>query len=373
MKKTFLLLFALICLSIANAQTTSDSIYITPDIPATFVGGDSARIAFIKMNLKTEKLKIDSNTTKIYIQFVIEKSGAVSNAKLLKRINKQADVEVLRMIKSMPKWTAAQNNKRIVRSQVVMPIKLKSIIVEAGVDTTYYNKEWKKTTIENADYFRIRKSNSLGYEIISYSKNEGIMKHGEYSSLSPEIRNGHFITYYINGVKKSEYNCINDTLQGESINYYPSGKVKSKTYFLNSKKDGDSFEYLENDSLLVKKVFKDDNCINCDSLEGNEVYTKVDVMPEFPGGENARLKFFGENLKYPVDALYYSIEGTVYTQFIVEKDGALSNIKVLRGIGGGCEEECVRILELMPNWIPGKQNGKLVRTKFVMPTRFNLN
>ncbi|MEI6347774.1 MAG: TonB family protein [Bacteroidota bacterium] len=374
MKKNFLLLFALICLSIANAQTKTDSIYITPDIPATFVGGDSARIAFIKTNLITDKLNIDNNLTQIYVQFVVEKSGEISNAVILKSINKQTDDEVLRMVKIMPKWTPSQHINVIVRSQVIMPIKLKNIIVETVIDTTYFNKDWKKTSSENADYYRIRKKNGTIYNINYYFKSGGIVDQGEYSSLSPEIKHGHFVVFYDNGIKKSEYNCVNDTIQGESFDYYPSGKLKSKINYLNNNKNGVSFEYLDNDSLLRKKVYKDGVFISFEGVEDSiDVYSVVEILPDFPGGDNARLEFLSNNIKYPQEALENEIQGTVYTQFVVERDGSITNIKVLKGIGGGCDEECVRIVKLMPKWNPGMLRGKYVRTEFILPILFKLS
>jgi TonB family protein len=374
MKKAILFLIAFICIHFLNAQTKSDSIYITPDIPASFVGGDSARVMFIINNLKTENLKIEAKLNVIYVQFVVEKSGKVSNAKILKGLNQQVDDEVLRMVMSMPKWTAAQYNKNIVRSQVIMPIKIKGVTDEKVIDTTYFNKDWILTTLDSAFYYRIRKSNGTSFNINYFFKNGTNLEQGEYSSISPEIKQGHFIAYYENGFKKSEYNCVNDTLQGESLDFYPSGKLKSKTHFLNNKKDGDFYEYSENDSLLRKKVFKAGYFVSCDGQEDStDIYTKVDIFPEFPEGEYARQEFLAKNLKYPVDARESGIQGTVFTQFIVEKDGSITNIKVLRGIGGGCDEECLRIIKLMPKWNSGKEFGKSVRVRFVLPIKFSLN
>ncbi len=98
----------------------------------------------------------------------------------------------------------------------------------------------------------------------------------------------------------------------------------------------------------------------------------VEEMPEFPGGESARLKFMYENTKYPVQAREIGISGTVYLSFVVEKDGSISNIKILRGIGGGCDEEAIRMVNVMPKWKPGRQNGKEVRVLFNLPIVFRL-
>ena len=109
------------------------------------------------------------------------------------------------------------------------------------------------------------------------------------------------------------------------------------------------------------------------NLANDEVFNLVEEMPEFPGGDEARTKFLNKNLKYPKLAREKDIEGTVYIEFIIEKDGSLSKIKVKRGIGGGCDEESLRVIKLMPKWKPGKQDGEEVRTQFVLPIKFILN
>ncbi|HOY30726.1 MAG TPA: TonB family protein [Bacteroidales bacterium] len=102
------------------------------------------------------------------------------------------------------------------------------------------------------------------------------------------------------------------------------------------------------------------------------VYTYVEESPQFPGGENARILFLRNNIKYPQLALQNKIQGKVYVSFIIEKDGSLSNIKVLQGIGAGCDEEALRVTRLMPRWKPGKTQGHEVRVVINMPVNFVL-
>jgi len=78
------------------------------------------------------------------------------------------------------------------------------------------------------------------------------------------------------------------------------------------------------------------------------------------------------NIKYPEVARTSGITGTVYVQFVVEKDGSISDVKVVRGIGGGCDEEAVRVVKSMPRWKPGKQRGQPVRVYFTLPIEFKL-
>ena len=98
----------------------------------------------------------------------------------------------------------------------------------------------------------------------------------------------------------------------------------------------------------------------------------VEKMPEFPGGMNALQEFLAKNTRYPEDAKETGIQGTVYLYFVVEKDGRISNIKTLRGIGGGCTEEAERVLKSMPKWKSGNQFGKPVRVSFNLPVIFKL-
>jgi len=96
-------------------------------------------------------------------------------------------------------------------------------------------------------------------------------------------------------------------------------------------------------------------------------------MPQFPGGEKARIKYLDENIVYPIEARRKGIQGKVFVTFIVERDGSVSNVRLLRGIGGGCNEEAIRVIENMPKWIPGIQKGKPVRVQFNIPIIFKLN
>lgn len=110
-----------------------------------------------------------------------------------------------------------------------------------------------------------------------------------------------------------------------------------------------------------------------DEMEEEEpIFIIVESMPMFPGGEEARLKYLNENVKYPLMAKEAGIQGKVFLEFVVEKDGSVTGVKVIRGIGGGCDEEALRVVEDMPRWIPGKQRGVPVRVRFNMPIRFVL-
>jgi protein TonB len=104
-----------------------------------------------------------------------------------------------------------------------------------------------------------------------------------------------------------------------------------------------------------------------------QIFTVVESMPSYPGGEAARIEYLNANIKYPQMARESGIQGRVFVTFVVEKDGRVTDVKVLRGIGGGCDEEAIRVIKNMPKWDPGKQRGKPVRVQFNMPILFKLN
>ncbi len=121
-------------------------------------------------------------------------------------------------------------------------------------------------------------------------------------------------------------------------------------------------------------VVEEDNSNNViEEVVETPIFTVVEEMPSFPGGDESRIKFLTENIKYPQMAKESGISGTVYVTFVVDEKGKVADVRVLRGIGGGCDEEAVRVVKLMPPWNSGKQSGKAVRVQFNMPIRFTLN
>lgn len=109
-------------------------------------------------------------------------------------------------------------------------------------------------------------------------------------------------------------------------------------------------------------------------VDEKEIFLIVETMPEFPGGMAALNQYLSENIRYPQLAKENGIEGKVFLSFVVEKDGSITDIEVLRGIHGGkmCDDEAVRVVKAMSKWSPGKQRGKPVRYSFKLPVQFTL-
>ena len=103
-----------------------------------------------------------------------------------------------------------------------------------------------------------------------------------------------------------------------------------------------------------------------------EIFQVVEENPEFPGGDAARMKFLSDNVVYPRAAKEANLEGRVVVGFVVEPDGSISNVKILRGKAPSLDDEAIRVAKMMPKWKPGKQRGKAVRVQYQMPITFSL-
>jgi protein TonB len=102
------------------------------------------------------------------------------------------------------------------------------------------------------------------------------------------------------------------------------------------------------------------------------VFTVVDKMPEFPGGDDSLLKFINMNTTYPDSAKAEGITGRVYVTFVIDESGKVTDAKILRGLGYGCDEEVLRVMSIMPLWSSGMQNGKAVKVQYNLPFVFSL-
>ena len=109
------------------------------------------------------------------------------------------------------------------------------------------------------------------------------------------------------------------------------------------------------------------------SASNADVYKIAETMPQFPGGDVARVKYMVENIKYPETAKNKGLQGTVYVSFVVEKDGSITNTKVIRGVESSLDAEAFRVVSAMPKWKPGTDKGKPVRVLFNMPIQFKLS
>jgi TonB family protein len=126
----------------------------------------------------------------------------------------------------------------------------------------------------------------------------------------------------------------------------------------------DCFPKISNIKNDLQKHIIDDN--------SETILTVVESPPEFPGGDGERMQYLMNNTRYPQQARENGIQGTVYVTFVIETDGSITDIRILKGVGGGCDEEVIKLIKNMPRWKSGTQNGKPVRVQYNMPVKFRL-
>lgn len=139
-------------------------------------------------------------------------------------------------------------------------------------------------------------------------------------------------------------------------------------------KDSVSKNTMEPYGTTITASQSDDEIIITDknAPKGEEIFTIVEKMPSFPGGDTKMAEFIQKNIGYPKEELNKGIFGTCYITFIVDKTGEIKDVKVLRGIKDGnlCNSEAVSVVEKMPKWIPGENNGQKVNVQYNLPIKF---
>ncbi|MFB6341537.1 TonB family protein [Saccharicrinis sp. FJH62] len=218
-----------------------------------FPGGEAAMMKYLNQNIHyPDVAKKNGIQGRVYINFIVEEDGSLSNIEVKRGVDPSLDKEAVRVIKAMPNWKPGVQRGKMVRVSFMLPINF----------------------------------------------------------------------------------VLND------------GKSKSEKL-----------------TIIEDKPAVDENV----------VFQIVEQMPEFPGGSDAMMKFISDNLDYPVEAQKNKIQGKVYVNFIVEKDGTVDNIKVVRSVDQLLDKEAVRLIKAMPKWSPGKQRGKNVRVSYMLPINFLLS
>ena len=175
-------------------------------------------------------------------------------------------------------------------------------------------------------------------------------------------------------------------------------QVKSSVKFTAPiiKKDS---EVKEEDEIKLDEVQKSDKAVGAFTVEGNDevggavlkakediaapeppkhvveetkIFTVVEQMPMFPGGDGALMGYLRDNIKYPTVAAENGVQGRVVVGFVVERDGSITDVNILRGVDPSLDREAMRVVKSMPKWTPGKQNGSAVRVKYQVPVSFRL-
>lgn len=149
--------------------------------------------------------------------------------------------------------------------------------------------------------------------------------------------------------------------------------VNSMPKWMPGKQDGKAVSVRWDEPVTFTLPTAENNVVmESETKEDNKVYDVVEQQPSFPDGQGALMQWLIDNIKYPVIAAENGIEGRVMVQFIVNKNGDLSDVRVARGVDPSLDKEALRLISIMPKWIPGKQNGKIINVRYTLPITFKL-
>ena len=312
-----------------------------------YPGGAKAMMDFISKNVHYPKIALENGIQgKVYVSYVVDTKGKVKDVKIARGVDPALDAEALRVVKSMPDWTPGEQRGKPVNVMFNLPI-------------NFALGDGKKEVTDGA---RV---------------NEGEMKVDyQFSTGKEEVK-----------IKGVVYNDGSEPLPGASV------ILKGSTLGTVSDMDG-RFELLINEKQLsasdkavvisfvgmksVKIDLEKEKDIQSKeivviSYDNPDVFRIVEKMPQFPGGEAAMMKYLQNNIHYPDVAKENGIQGRVYLDFIVNKLGEITDVRVKRGVDPALDKEAVRVVASMPDWIPGTQRGEKVNVVYTLPISFVLS
>jgi protein TonB len=230
------------------------------------------------------------------------------------------------------------------------------LITTQAQDTTYFDSTGTELiNMQGCKYFSIvtlvSESDSL-YSYESFFCDNKKRSEYQYVVAGGEKRKtGLNQSWFRNGQLKQSVTYQNNAIDGELITFWNNGQLKRKDYYDTGR-------------------FQDGQCWD---KEGTEIdHYDYEIMPVYVGGESRFFEFLQKNIQYPPNAKDQGVSGTVYVGFVINTDGNVENVKILRGIGTECDEEVIRLISSMPKWIPGKIDGELVKVQYSLPVHFRL-
>ena len=313
----------------------------------------TAMVEFIKKEMKYPQIAKENGIQgQVLASFIIEKDGTVSNPKIVKGVDPSLDKETIRIINAMPKWEPFTQDGETSKTEYTLPFNFKL--------------DGKETSDEYS---------TIGFKIVNAGENNDtkviVTDSKEYTpskTLAETLGENRplIILDGMNVGKDFDINTI-DPNNIESISVVKNESATSK--YGEEGKDG----VIE---ITTKPAVAKDALMDAarEKLGGEieEVFLVVEDQPEFPGGTQAMMKYLADNIKYPKEAHEKGIQGRVIANLVINKDGSISDVEVMRSVHPLLDAEAVRVIAEMPNWKPGMQRGQAVRVRFTLPIAFRL-
>ena len=379
-----------ITFEINNPKTANPDKKRAKDSDSEFPGGEPALLRYIDSAIRyPDSLVGEKLSGVVYVLVLIDEHGQITFRHVIDPVHPLFTAEALRVIDGMPAWLPALQKRKPIASLQILPfpfaapgaikpeirkIKLMPKVDEqpqfpGGDQAMFTFLSSKVEYLPEALEKKIEGEVTVSFVVNTFGQVEMVQamtKIGE-----PCDREAIRVVKAMPPWKPGRYNQENVnvfvTLPIEfkyQIPKFMPGEEPQRTVLV-----ADSSLSLVDPPIQLVDGSLADSVTSSDSTDISQL---VEEMPEFPGGDAARFKYLRDNIQYPREARESGKQGTVYVTFVVERNGSISDIKILRGIGGGCDEEVIRLISWMPRWKPGRQRGKPVRVQFNMPIKFTL-
>lgn len=243
-------------------------------------------------------------------------------------------------------------------------------------DTIFYDDNWNEiSNKDSVSFYRIIFKESDQFKVLDYYINGNLQMEGYFSSIEDRIKEGYFKYYIESGLISSEGLFKNNKEEGV-WKYYNLGKIWSVQNYKNGELDGLFEAYYSNGKVKRIDNYEKGQFVSgkCFTQNGKDTtYINFRTQPEFKGGEVKLYEYLSKKTVYPKKAQKNNIEGRVVIRFWVDIDGSLVDPEILSKSDPLLNEAALKVIKNMPKWIPGKQEGILVKVSFVLPFDFKLD
>ena len=241
---------------------------------------------------------------------------------------------------------------------------VKSMLIVFGTIAAILIASWAKVAIENAMPKKVAIETDVELSKLAQKKEPAKVERKEPVKVEMEQK-------VVEKVKSSVKFTAPEIKKDDEVK--PEDELKSQDELSKTNTAIGSFDVKGNDEaagevLKAKEVIADEK----PKEEETKVFDIVEQMPQFPGGNAALFEYLSKHIKYPVIAEENGIQGRVIVTFVVERDGSITDVKVVKSVDPSLDKEAQRVVKSMPRWIPGKQNGSAVRVKYTVPVTFRL-
>ena len=382
MTKTILLITALLLASNLQAQNyqsqaviarEGSEVFLVAEQMPEFPGGVAEMFKFLKENVEYPiEAQLQGVQGRVVCQFTVNSDGSISDIKVVRGVHPSLDAEAIRAIESMPKWIPGKQDGEAVNVKYTLPVT--------------FNLEWEQP-IANIIIRGIERENGQKPEFPNGL--EALMQFFMENIEYPELA----LTFGIQGNVSSRFavetdgsivdiEILKDSIDLPLIGGGGRGRSLLETEVLRvielmpnwipAKQDGKAIKTTVSVPIRFR-IRQEYGFIENFQLQPIAIFDDTEMTPpEFPGGQQALMRWLSNNINYPIVAHRAGIQGRVVIQFAVDRDGSITDIDIVQSVDPNLDRESVRMILAMPKWIPGKIDGQAVRVMFTLPISFRL-